>query len=537
MRGHNADARNNASDSALGKGSSRPSSDGRELSPGRPQVAVGGPLVRLAAIGKAYGGTRAVDNVNIEANPGEVVGIVGHNGAGKSTLVRVLTGVTSPDSGMIELAGKDVTSHYSPGRARSFGLRAVYQELSLCPNLRVFENLLVRHPALRGLGWRKTGRELIAASLNQVFPSHRIQPTVRVGDLSIAERQMVEIASAVTPVGSPLRVLVLDEPTSSLDADATDSLFEFLRREKKQGLLCFFISHRLGEIREHTDRVYVMRDGQVAATEASARLSQEELISYVGGGTARIRQPTERTRASAARGGRALHLHVRGLTTNRLREVSINVQAGEIVGLAGLEGQGQRALLRAVLGTRRHGLRSRAVDLMVPVAYVSGDRGTEGVFYLWTVGRNITIGWLAQLSRFGIIRNSAERRLIVQWMDRLAIRGGTNTPIAELSGGNQQKAVVARALASKANLVLLDDPMRGVDIGTKRDFYDLLRRSADEGRSFLWYSTENDELSQCDRVYVMREGQVVEELAQKDLTEERIVKASFRERPAEEMAT
>lgn len=537
MSQHNADARSSATGPAPGQGSERRWADSHLVTPGGPHVATGRPLVSLAGIGKTYGGTRAVDDVNIQANDGEIVGIVGHNGAGKSTLVRILTGVTSPSCGVIELAGEDVTERYSPGRARSFGLHAVYQELSLCPNLRVADNLLVRHPELRGVGWRKTSRDLITTSLKQVFPDHRIQLRARVGDLSIAQRQMVEIASAVTTVGAPLRVLVLDEPTSSLDADAADSLFEFLRREKRRGLLCFFISHRLGEVREQTDRVYVMRDGRVAAAEASARLSHEELIRHVGGGTARPNQRTERTQTLAARVGRTVHLDVHALSTNRLHEVSINVRAGEIVGLAGLESQGQRALLRKVFVTHRHGLRSRAVRLMVRAAYVSGDRGTEGIFSLWTLGRNITIGGLPQLARFGIVRSSAERRLIGRWMERLTIRGNANTPIADLSGGNQQKVVVARALISQANLILLDDPMRGVDIGTKRDFYDLLRRSADDGRSFLWYSTENDELSQCDRAYVMREGRVVEELSRNDLTEERIVEASFRERSAGEMTT
>jgi ribose transport system ATP-binding protein len=498
-------------------------------------VAADRPLVRLSGIGKTYGETHALDDVSMEAHAGEIVGVVGHNGAGKSTLMRILTGVTPADSGVIEIAGEDMGARYSPGKARAHGIRVVYQELSLCPNLRVFENLAVHHPELRSIGWGKTSRRLMAASLEQVFPNHRIPLSARVDTLSIAERQMVEIASAVAPVGAPLRVLVLDEPTSSLDADAANSLFEFLDRKKREGLLCFFISHRLGEILEQTDRVCALRDGRVAATESSRRLSREELISYVGGGAAEA--AAESTGRREAKGEGSLYLDVRALSSNRLNDVSINVRAGEIVGIAGLEGQGQRALLQAVFEARNHGRRQRAVQLTVPAAYVSGDRVTEGVFYLWNVGQNITVTGLEKLSRFGIVRSVAERRLIDDWMRLLAISGQASTTIAALSGGNQQKAVVARAMGSQAQLILLDDPMRGVDVGTKREFYNLLRQSLDDKRSFLWYSTENDELCQCDRVYVMREGHVVEELLPEDLTEERIVKASFRDRPAEEAAT
>lgn len=497
------------------------------------------PLVRLAGIRKTYGETRALDGIDLEAYAGETVGIVGHNGAGKSTLMRVLTGVAAADAGTVELAGADVTGRYSPMRARALGLRTVYQELSLCPNLRVFENLLAHHPELRGPGWHKTSRQLIADSLNRIFPSHHIRITARIGDLSIAERQMVEIASAATKVGPPLRVLLLDEPTSSLDAEAAESLFRFLREERSAGLLCFFVSHRLTEIREQTDRIYAMRDGRMVASDVSAGLSREDLVRHVSGGAAAVAVDRQETaqRQGIKRERQPIHLEVHGLTTPRLHDVSITVHAGEIVGLAGLENQGQRALLQAIFERRHQRRRRGAMRLTVPVAYASGDRGTEGIFHLWSLGENITIGALRRLAQMGLLRRRAERRLADEWVRRLGIQGGSATSsITDLSGGNQQKAVVARALVSQAQLVLFDDPMRGVDMRTKRDLYRLLHQSTEAGCSFLWYPTDNDELTECDRVYVMRDGRIVKELLQGELTEERIVEASFHERSTEEVA-
>ena len=231
-------------------------------------VASRSPLVNLTGITKRYGETRALADAQLQVGVGEIVGIVGHNGAGKSTLMRVLGGTTTPDSGSIRVRGRDVTHGFSVDRARALGIRSVYQELSLCPNLRVFENVRILHPALRGVGWRTRASELIERRLEDVFPGHGIAVTARVGDLSIGQRQMVEIARAVSFTDTPVSLLILDEPTSSLDADATAHLFAFLKREKERGLSCLFISHRLGEILGQTDRVVVMRDGRIVATGA-----------------------------------------------------------------------------------------------------------------------------------------------------------------------------------------------------------------------------------------------------------------------------
>lgn len=485
------------------------------------------PLLRLSRVTKRYGHTQALDGADLSIKPAEIVGLIGHNGAGKSTLMRVITGLTRPDGGEIEVSGRTVGDRYDLATARALGIRIAFQELSLSPTLAVFENVLVSRPALRGRGWQRRSRELISRQLDLVFPGHRIPARKRIARLSLAQRQMLEIAQATVNEDDELRLLILDEPTSALGRESAENLFRHLDRLKQQGVSTILISHRLAEILTATDRTVVMRDGRVVAEKATAELDADSIISAMGAvaaSTGPARTAPGRPAAENVAAG-PIRVRAAGLSTNRLHDVGLEVRAGEIVGLSGLDGQGQQELLGELWRRRR--ARGTRVTVDGTMAFITGDRQSAGVFQLWPVGGNISIASLPELSRAGVVNRAEEGRLTGRWVDRLRIRGTARTPITDLSGGNQQKALVARALASSANVILLDDPFRGVDIETRREVYRLMRQEADAGRSFLWFTTENSELEECDRVYVMSHGRVVSELRHAEINEEAVAAASF----------
>ncbi|MBX6324208.1 MAG: sugar ABC transporter ATP-binding protein, partial [Rhodospirillaceae bacterium] len=235
-------------------------------------------LVSLRGIAKHFGAVRALAGVDLDIDPGEMLSVVGHNGAGKTTLMHVLAGTLGPDAGTIRVGGADVTAGYDVRRAHALGIRCVFQELSLCPNLRVFENARILHRALSGLGWQGRARRIVREALDEIFPGHGIDVDAPVGELPIGRRQMVEIARAFTVTDEPVRLVILDEPTSSLGARAAEQLLQFTRRATGRGLSCIFISHRLKEVLAHTDRVVVMRDGQIVAQQRAAELSEARLV-------------------------------------------------------------------------------------------------------------------------------------------------------------------------------------------------------------------------------------------------------------------
>ena len=483
------------------------------------------PFLRLTHVFKRYGRTQALDDAELVVLPGEVLGLVGHNGAGKSTLMRTVVGITKPDQGSIELDGHEVEGH-SLETARASGIRIVFQELSLSPDLRVFENVVVGSEQLRDRHWRTHARERISAQLDEVFPRHGISPWARIESLTLSQRQMVEIAQATLPEGDP-RLVILDEPTSALDREAAGRLFEFIAARRDEGMSFILISHRISEILEHTDRIAVMRDGKVVATRTSSEVTEDDLVTLMGGTAGSTRKEV----SQRAHDGE-IALDVQELQTRKLHDISLKIGRGEVVGLAGLEGQGQQELLLE-LWHRRARRGSGGVRQAARMAFVTGDRQESGVFPLWPLSLNISIGALRRVLRHGVVDPGKERRLTSDWLERLKIRGESRSEILDLSGGNQQKVLIARAMAAAAEVILLDDPFRGVDISTRQDTYRLIRQEASEqGRSFLWFSTENGELEQCDRVYVLSEGAIVAELEGEEITEERVIAASFSRREA-----
>lgn len=479
-------------------------------------------FARLIGVKKHFGAVVALDGVDLEIGAGQRIGLVGHNGAGKSTLMNVLAGAYAPNEGKLFIAGEEQPD-YSVGRAQKLGVRCVFQELSLCPNLTVAENTCVTHPGVRGLGWRRKATALIREKLDEIFPDHHISASALVKDLGIGQRQMVEIARAFTETQTPARLVILDEPTSSLDGHTAAQLLAFMRDAAGSGISFVLISHMLGEILENSDTIAVMRDGRVVARDRAAAFDRDKLVQAMGAEESHAPAPRD-TAAVRAQSS----VRVRARPRRQKNSTAVVAHEGEIVGLAGLAGHGQTDLLRAIfLTSSRH---STDIALSGSVAMVVGDRQADGVFALWSIADNMTIRSLGGLTRGGLISPSRERALSDQWKDKIRIR----TPdmcnnILSLSGGNQQKTLFARALASDADIILMDDPMRGVDIGTKLEVYDIIRREAQSGRTFLWYTTETEELSVCDHVYVLRDGVIVADMDRSELSEATVIQSSFQE--------
>ncbi len=464
------------------------------------------PIVALTDVAKHFGAVRALDGVDLEIRPGECLGLVGHNGAGKSTLVNVVNGGVAPTAGAVAFPASGAAA------ALSAGVRSVFQELSLCPNLTVAENLRISHAALKGPGWRRAARAEIGQSLDAVFPGHGIEADATVDILSIAERQMVEIAIGFADRGAEARLVILDEPTSSLDAGIAEQLMAHIRRFCEGGGAVIFISHMLGEIFAVASRILVMKDGKVVADRAAPDFTRQGLVDAMGhvAGDA----THERGDQTRSLGEEVVHTP-QGLSARR----------GEVVGLSGLAGHGQaRALAQLYLGTTSS-WRATGRPQMV---FVAGDRTRDGILPLWSILRNASISILSETAKWGLVDREVETRNAEKWKRRIGIRtDDMNNPVLSLSGGNQQKVLFARALASSAPVVVMDDPMRGVDVGTKQDVYAMIRAEAASGRTFLWYSTETEEVCQCDRVFVFRNGRISAELTGAELTEERILEASF----------
>lgn len=478
-------------------------------------------IVRLNGAEKHFGAVRALNGVDFHVGAGECVGLVGHNGAGKSTLMHMVAGTLRPDGGQIAVRGNREAS-YSVARALELGIRCVFQELSLCPNLSVAENTRINHPSLTGFGWRRKAADLIRAKLDEIFPDHGIAADDIAGDLSIGRRQMVEVARAFTLTSEPLHLVILDEPTSSLDAHTAGQLLAFVRRFVAAGGSCILISHVLGEVLQNADRIVVMRDGKVVAADAASAFDRDRLVATMGGAEG------HRKAAAEVRKTQAGPLRVRAHPARQQDGKELVARAGEIIGLAGLAGHGQTDLLLAIFSAAS---RAKAgIEVAAPVALVAGDRQSDGIFAQWSIAQNIGIRSLARLRNGLLISPQREAELAAFWKEKIGIRTpDMNNNIFSLSGGNQQKALFARALGSDAGIVLMDDPMRGVDVATKHDVYRLIRAEAERGRAFLWYTTEMEELENCDRVYVFRGGRIVAELHGDEVTEKRVIQSSFQE--------
>ncbi|XDA96961.1 sugar ABC transporter ATP-binding protein [Sulfitobacter sp. LCG007] len=494
------------------------------------------PLLSMQAISKRYGGVTALDRASLEVSSGSIHAILGENGAGKSTLIKVLSGVVQPDEGRIVLDGNDV-SFASPGAANEAGIVCVFQELSLIPELSVADNIVISNPPRRfGMIDRAAQRRIAEEALARAGAPD-IHPRALVRDLPLSRRQMVEIAKALA---RKPRILILDEATSALTASDVSSIFGVLKRLRDEGLALLYISHRMNEIAELADRCTVFRNGRnVESYDQGSRTDSEVVEMMIGREYSHAFPPLTGIPADTPPLLEAKHLS----WTDRLRDISLTLRPGEVVGLGGLDGQGQRELLLAFFGVLR-GLQGEILIDGKPVsidspgearrdgigmALIPEDRKTEGLMLAMTVRQNLSFAALDKVTRAGIVDRAAEERLIDEMVKLLAIKtAGLDIPVGALSGGNQQKVVIAKWLMRRPRIILLNDPTRGIDVGTKQEVYALLRKLAGAGAAILFYSTDYDELiGCCDRVLVLYDGTIRDELSGDKLSEHSLIASAL----------
>ncbi len=494
------------------------------------------PLLRLTGVSKSYGGVRALAEVDFAAAAASIHAVLGENGAGKSTLIKIVSGVVTPDAGEIGFEGRPVRLA-SPMAANAIGIVSVFQELSVIPDLSVADNISITDPPRRfGLIDRRAQRRRAEALLARVG-CEDVNPIARVRDLPLSRRQMVEIAKAL---GREPKLLILDEATSALTAADVERVYAILHRLREEGMAILYISHRMHEINELADTVSVFRNGRHVRTFAQGACSGAEVVQMMVGRDVSGVYPPKPQRNAAPQPV----LEVRGLGwTDRLADISFTAGRGEIVGLGGLDGQGQRELLLALFGVLggvegEVAIEGRPVRLTSPtvatsaavgIALIPEDRKTEGLVLPMSVGENISLTALASVTRGLVIDREAEAARIAEMVEKLRIKvGDVGDAVATLSGGNQQKVVIAKWLLTGARILLLNDPTRGIDVGTKQEIYRLLRVLADDGTTILLYSTDYEELvGCCDRVLILYGGRVVRVLEGADISETNIVAGAF----------
>ena len=478
--------------------------------------------LRVTGISKLYSGVAALRDVSIEFYPGEVHAVLGENGAGKSTLMSIIAGVNQPDTGEIQFEGQRV-SPLTPETSASLGIAISYQHPAILDDLSVLENLRVSLPQslFAGRSARAVAKDILH-SMGLHIPLR-----ARGDSLTIAQKQLLEIgkALAIRP-----KVLILDEPTASLDRDSTDLLFERVRAVVKAGTAVLYITHRLAEIRQIGDRVTVLRDGRVRGTELVSDVTDEALLSMIVG------RELGSTFPPKAHGvARAVNFSVRSLTGRKFRDVSFEAAPGEIVGVAGVAGNGQSELMRALAGLEpavgaiEIGGRSLSHhDLLREAAYMPSDRLVEGLAGQLTVRENASMSALGSFATFGVVSRKREVREVTTAFQSLAVKAASiESQVTSLSGGNQQKVVLARALLSDPGLIVADEPTQGVDVGARAEIYRILREITESGKPVIVNSSDATELEGlCDKVIVLSRGRVVETLTGSDVAEAKIVSAA-----------
>jgi ribose transport system ATP-binding protein len=492
------------------------------------------PTARLETrdIRKSFGPTVALGGVSFSAEPGQVHALIGENGAGKSTLMNVLAGALTPDSGELLLDGQPYRPT-GPLDARRAGVAMVHQELSLCPHLSVAENVLLgAEPASFGILKRSEMHKLTLDALAQVSDPTRdtmLRPETRVGDLSPAGQQLVEIARAVSQTSC--RVLILDEPTSSLAADDVKKLFTVIRALREKGLAIIYISHFLEEVQEISDSFTVLRDGKTVGTGSMAGAKISEIVGMMAGRQVDELFPrTERTPGDVV-------IDLEGLTgIEKPSGASLTLHRGEVLGIAGLVGAGRTELVRAIFGLDPvksgtikvmgiSGASSPSARFAQGVGLVSEDRKGEGLATALSIADNLTLSKLSGLGPPGLVLPSRQRDASRKWIERLSIKtSGPTQSVRDLSGGNQQKVAIARLLYHEVDVFLLDEPTRGIDVGSKAQIYELIDKLAVSGKAVLMVSSYLPELfGVCDRIAVMRRGRLGPARAVRDLTEHSVL--------------
>ncbi len=493
------------------------------------------PLLHLEHIDKSFPGVRALVDVKFDVRPGEVHALLGENGAGKSTLIKIISGVYKADAGNMFVEGQQVDFN-NPREAQASGIATIYQELLLYPELSVAENIYMGHAPRNRFGlidW--PGMRQQAVEILSSLDIHDIDVTRNVGTLTVGNRQRVEIAKALS---QNARLLIMDEPTAALTEADVQRLFSLVRLLRERGVAIIYISHRLDEVFMLADRVTVLRDGQYVGTRGIEETREDDLISMMVGRTIDDLFPKLETTV-----GKVV-LELRNLTRRPLtKNIDLKLHAGEIVGLAGLVGSGRSELAQAVFGftpaeSGEIWLEGRQVQIRHPghamdlgIAYVPEDRGTQGLIRQMSVRENVSLAILKTLANGSIVNRQAERELAQRSIAQLNIRAySTEQIVNKLSGGNQQKVVVSKWLASKPRVLIMDEPTRGIDVGAKAEIHRLMSELAQQGMAILMISSELPEvLGMSDRILVMRQGQLVAEFDRMEATQENVATAMMSE--------
>lgn len=487
------------------------------------------PLLSMRGIDKSFPGVRALQGVDLELRSGEVLALLGENGAGKSTLIKVLTGAHLPDGGSIHLNGQPV-SILSPSEAVRAGVAVIYQDFNLVPSLSAAENIFLgREHAAAGFLWRQRERRQALRLFERL--GVRLDPAAVCRELTVAQQQIVAIAKALA---LDARILVMDEPSATLTPQEVARLFAIIRDLKTQGIGVIYISHRLDEIYAIADRVFVLRDGQVVGSRLLASVSRDELIEMMVGRKLEEEFPKQRIPLGPTR------LVVKNLCRGeKVRNVSFAIRRGEVLGLTGLVGAGRTETARLIFGADRRdagaiALDGRALPIRGPreairagIALLTEDRKTQGLVLRHSVRENFGLPNLPRLARLGFLQQRRERQALARYIQSLRIKiAHPDQPAETLSGGNQQKVVLAKWLERNCEVILFDEPTRGIDVGAKYEIYLLINKLAAAGKAILLISSELPEvLGMSDRILVMHDGRVTGEIADVEhATQEQILK-------------
>lgn len=479
--------------------------------------------VRVVSVSKSFGGITALDNISFDVARGEIHALLGENGAGKSTILKILSGVESLDGGQIEIGGS-VMHVQSPEAARRAGVAMIFQEMSLIPTLTVAQNIFLTREQRDRVGFidDRAG----ARRARDMFASFGvdIDPTSLVSDIGAGQRQLTEIVKAISHTAS---VLILDEPTSALSAAEVDKLFAFLRRVKAEGVSIIYVSHRMDEIMRIADRATILRDGRHVITEALSKLTIEAIVEYMVG----RRTGFSGLHGDSVREG-AIRLEVKSVFgRSKPQGASLIARRGEVVGIAGLLGSGRSSLARIICGldpiaSGEIRIDGHAVSIDGPgtairhgIALIPEDRIRQGLVSMHSVADNISLPVLDRVSRLAWIRRSKLRELVTRQIAKLRIKtASAESPVRTLSGGNQQKVVVAKALSAEPEVLVLDEPTAGIDIGSKTEIVALIRELARSGKTILLISSELPELlAASDRIVVMAKGRTMQEFTRSEI--------------------
>jgi ribose transport system ATP-binding protein len=490
-------------------------------------------LLEVIQVSKSYGGVKALIDCSFSCRRGEVHALLGENGAGKSTLVKIICGVVKPDTGTLRFKGEEARIH-SPSDASRKGIVAVFQELSLVPDLSVSENVYLGHEPRTKWGLIDFGR--MKEMTRQLFAGLGLAISAEdlVSDLSLSDRQLVEIAKALSRDPD---IIIFDEATSALGKQEVDLLFSLIKRLTAQGKTAIFISHRMDELARLADRATVFRDARYVSTFDWGSVSNGQIVNWIAGRSVSETYPDKKPTVRDE-----IALDVQDLSCDRhFHNINLQLRKGEIVGLAGLQGHGQSQFLQTLFGARSATggevrVNGRKVSLRAPqsvidagMALVPEDRKHDGLMLTRSVKENLALMTLKRRQKFGFIEAGKEKSSVQDMVKLLNIKTeNTEQETGGLSGGNQQKVVIGKAILTRADILLLADPTRGIDIGTKTEIYQLIRKLASEGIAILFYSTEIPELvGVCDRIAVFKQGSITAMLQDEEMTEHHIINAAM----------